>query len=129
MQLLRREILLAIFLLAKEIISQNKRSRMVFFKIQGRRLDAKKVKEVTGIPIALCLASCLDDKDCQSFNTYQGGPYTDPRCVLFAVDRCSSGAALHDDPDTNYFDTISDEKCPMSEWYYLNFYAIPFDLK
>ena len=68
--------LFIIFHLLPKTIAVSQNSKKVFYKLSGKQLTAKAIKEVNSYFPVHCLAFCLYDESCKSYNFYHGMPKT-----------------------------------------------------
>ena len=80
----------------------------LFWRIDGKMLDAIPIASAPTKTIENCLGQCLYDKRCKSFNVVDG------QCNMFDLDRCAPWVNLVDEPKAYYFDLVKENnQCPL----------------
>ena len=107
-------VILSFSFLVEGMKSKSDRSRMLFYKMSGKILNASQIKEIEDLSPEDCMVVCMDDERCKAFTAFRGSSASPPRCVFYAQDVCDKKTTLLHHPSADYFDTNGDGKCPES---------------
>ena len=80
----------------------------IFWRWEKKKLDAIPMQTTPIKKSEDCFTICIFKEGCMSFNVHND------MCDIFDKDRCSPGVSLVDDVDTTYFDSITDDQCPLT---------------
>ena len=110
MDVLIRPVKIGIFLLLMFATEEARSFPRKFFKRYGKRLDITPFETVLVNLPEECLGVCMFNDRCKAFNA------AEDNCQLLDTDRCSASKELSHNPQTSYFDTISQLECPGKLW-------------